>query len=424
MTPGDGDDGVFSGGAFITKEGRPALIYVGLGIGNSIAFGVDDDLIEWKKASWNPIVPNPQKGTPEYELYSSFDPCCWLDGDSYYAIFGGRVAALFKSPDLKKWEYFSPLIADRKWTAGAEKWKNQGAWVDEVCPDFFPPGDRHVLLFLNHSLGAGYVIGQWKDEKFLPKRQGMMNWTGGRCFAPESLVDDRGQRIMWAWVCEARSRRAMDEAGWSGMMTLPRVLPLAEDRSLRIEPVEEIERLRIHPRRHEDIRLTADAEVPMKDVAGDCLEIALEIDPSNAKQVGLKIHRSPGGEEETVIAYDTSEKTLIVDVTKSTLNKDVQYNWPNPFVSEYPKHPVDGDQRRGDARVQAAPFELQKGKTLKLRVFLDRSILEVFANGQQCVTQPIYPDRDDSEGVVLFSRGGNATVKSLEAWEMAATNPW
>jgi beta-fructofuranosidase len=50
---------------------------------------------------------------------------------------------------------------------------------------------------------------------------------------------------------------------------------------------------------------------------------------------------------------------------------------------------------------------------------LDRSILEVFANGRQCLTQRLYPSRPDSLGVKLVARGGQATGARLDAWRMA-----
>ena len=83
-------------------------------------------------------------------------------------------------------------------------------------------------------------------------------------------------------------------------------------------------------------------------------------------------------------------------------------------------------RKRQNPAVQAqeAPFILRPGETLKLRIFLDRSMLEVFANGRQCVTQRIYPTRADSLGVSLFARGGSALCRSVEAWDMAASNPW
>jgi beta-fructofuranosidase len=43
---------------------------------------------------------------------------------------------------------------------------------------------------------------------------------------------------------------------------------------------------------------------------------------------------------------------------------------------------------------------------------------------RQCVTQRIYPSRQDALGVSLFCKGGSAKVLSLNAWDMAATNSW
>ncbi|MAE59949.1 MAG: hypothetical protein CMJ49_01180, partial [Planctomycetaceae bacterium] len=50
---------------------------------------------------------------------------------------------------------------------------------------------------------------------------------------------------------------------------------------------------------------------------------------------------------------------------------------------------------------------------LKLRVCVDRSVEEVYANGRQCLTQRIYPARDVSVGVRLFAHGGEAPARSV-----------
>ena len=61
----------------------------------------------------------------------------------------------------------------------------------------------------------------------------------------------------------------------------------------------------------------------------------------------------------------------------------------------------DYDPARAEAfhtagTVQAAPFRLAEGEALELRVFIDRSVIEVFANRRQCLTQRVYPTRADS----------------------------
>jgi sucrose-6-phosphate hydrolase SacC (GH32 family) len=170
------------------------------------------------------------------------------------------------------------------------------------------------------------------------------------------------------------------------------------------------------------VTIAADSELALKDVSGNSLELSIEVDMANAKQFGVKVCCSPDGQEQTSIVCDPAAKTLTVDTTRTTLSKEVVQPFPNTYLAFYADNPItDGRQ---DVRVQVAPFELKKGETLKLRIFLDRSILEVFANSRQCVTQRIYPDRADSLGVALFSRGGSATVKRLDAWKMNPSNPW
>ncbi len=61
---------------------------------------------------------------------------------------------------------------------------------------------------------------------------------------------------------------------------------------------------------------------------------------------------------------------------------------------------------------------LDREETLKLRIFIDKSIVEVFANGKQCVAMRIYPGRDDSKGVSILSRGEKAMLLSLDAYQM------
>ncbi|MBM4033553.1 MAG: hypothetical protein FJ291_17460, partial [Planctomycetes bacterium] len=82
LVPGNGDQGIFSGGAFVNKEGRPTIIYHGCGVGNCIAVAKDGELIEWEKLPSNPIVPIPKKGEPGHGKYSSWDPHGWREGDT------------------------------------------------------------------------------------------------------------------------------------------------------------------------------------------------------------------------------------------------------------------------------------------------------------------------------------------------------
>jgi sucrose-6-phosphate hydrolase SacC (GH32 family) len=399
--PGDVDRGIFSGNCFVNKKGEATILYHGVGAGNCIATSAGPELETWTKLPSNPIIPKPKRGSPEEKLYRSWDPHGWLEADTYYAIFGGGKATLFKADKLDKWKYVGPFLTNNM--PGVD------GFEDISCPDFFKLGDRYMLLCISHARGCRYYLGQWKNEQFTPQHHERMNWPGGTCFAPESLLDDQGRRIMWAWVLDRRPRNDYE---WSGTMTLPRVLSLHGDGTLRIEPIEELKQLRMHAKKHERIRVADGSPVTLDGVRGDCLELDLTIKPGSAKRFGIKLRCSPDGAEQTVIECDPSAKHLKIDVKKSSLDQ-VKYltfcmkGGNNPQVTE-----------------QIAPFQLKKDEKLRLRIFLDRSILEVFANARQCVTQRIYPTRQDSTSVVLFAEGGSVEVQSVQVWQMAPTNHW
>ena len=72
---------------------------------------------------------------------------------------------------------------------------------------------------------------------------------------------------------------------------------------------------------------------------------------------------------------------------------------------------------------EIGPLYLKDGELLRLRVFIDRSIIEVFANDRQCLTLRAYPTRQDSTGVTVFARGSEAKLVSLDAYQMKSIWP-
>jgi sucrose-6-phosphate hydrolase SacC (GH32 family) len=384
--------GMFSGNCFINKDGRPTMCYHQVGQGNAMAVAVDDALNEWQKLESNPITPQTQPGDPHHDKYRSWDPYGWLEGDTYYAIFGGNRPAIAKSDSLAgPWTYVGDLLANTV----------EGVAIDEdvSCADFFPIGDRRMLLCISHRVGARYYLGDWKDEAFHPTFHEQMSWVDNSFFAPESLLDDRGRRIMWAWIFDSPGFATRMDYGWSGTMSLPRVLTLGDDGRLRMNPPDEIERLRYNGKKQMNLAVQGDGELALDGIGGNSLELGLEMNAQDAKQFGVKVCCSPDGAEQTLVYYDALEKRLKVDTTKSSLTE-------------------------GPKSVEAGPFELQAGESLKLRVFVDRSVVEVFANGRQAVMRRVYPSREDSVGVAIFSHGGPATVTTLEAWEMMPSNAY
>ena len=432
-TPDGPDQGGCWSGHPVEGADEPTLIYYGShGLpggfshqvvgdephcGACIATSRDDDLLTWIKFPQNPVIRNETfaEHYRNYEFPFFQDMSGWKQGDSYYALAGSReidpaggsggggdVARLLKSPDLVHWEYLGPFYtSERRWTEPGE---------DCACPQFFPLGEKHVLLFISHHRGAQYYIGRFEDEQFYPERHARMNWPGG-CFLPAStILDEKGRRLMFAWMAENRMTDVQRASGWSGVMTMPRVLTLGEDGNLRIDPVPELEILRYNHRSRKGLNLSEGSELVLEEIRGDCLELAVEMRPGGARQFGVNVRCSPRGEERTRIVCDVAAGTLSVDFSKSSLDGNLSY--PEQHC------PGGGEPYAGTPRAQVAPFELKPGEPLKLRVFLDRSVLEVYANSRQCVTQRIYPTRSDSLDVSLFASDGDVEVRSVDAWDM------
>lgn len=385
-------DGMYSGNCFLNEDGVPTICYHQHGEGNAMAVALDDDLNDWKKLDSNPITPQTREGDEHHGKYRSWDPFGWREGETYYAIFGGKRPAVAKSPELDgEWKYAGDLFAH-----GVE-----GVAINEdvSCPDLFKLGGKHVLLCISHRLGCRYYVGEWRGEQFHPESHARMSWVDNSFFAPESLVDNRGRRIMWAWILDEPLFGARTKHGWSGTLSLPRVLSLGDDGLLRMDVPKEIEALRYGEVRKGPLTVESGTEVALEGVAGNSLELLVEMEGAEASHFGVKVCASPDGQEETSIFYDAGERLLKVDTRRSG-------------PDDTPKI------------VEAAPFGLKPGERLKLHVFVDKSVVEVFANSRQAIARRIYPSRPDSIGVRVFSAAGDARVHSLKAWKITPSNPY
>ena len=415
---GDREEGIYSGGAFLSKEGVPHIIYYGVGAAaNLIAYSTDDDLKVWKKFDGNPVLQDLGSKNPfsTSAKYSVFDPVAWYDKkvDSYYQISGGMKPALFKSKDMYRWKYLGDLIDPKNTQRNANE--------DLSCPDFFSLGEKSMLLFISHTWGAQYYIGTFGNDKFSVEQHGRMNWPGGSFFAPEQLQDDKGRNIIWGWVVE-RKPPHLPDYGWSGIMSLPRVLSLGADDVLQIEPPKEIESLRLNEITEKEITLRPNTEHTLTP-RGRSLELKLEVSGATTAPVGIKVFASPDGREETVITYDPRQKQLIVNFAKSSVRGPVSIK--SSILAALAPEFAKGAEVTGfseEVSEQKAPLELKPGEPLKLNIFIDRSVVEIFANGRQCVTQVVYPELQSSTALKVFTGNDAVQVKNIQSWTMAQTN--
>jgi beta-fructofuranosidase len=356
--------GMFSGTGFFTKEGRPAMIYHGQGAGNNyLAFALDDDLDKWTK----PVAVKPKTNSGEDVKIRMWDPDCWLNGDTYYAISGGGPPHLMKSSNLKDWEYLGLLLHEDMPDLGVNK--NE----DVSCANMFKIGEKWMLLCISHGMGCRYYLGDFKDEKYLPEFHAMMNWKDWNFFAPESLLTPDGRRVMWAW-CNVKA----SDSAQSAIQSLTRELSLPTDGVLRIKPLRELEKLRYDEKDEGDITVKSDSSHILKDIYGDTVELSVTIKPTTARQYGLRVFCDKDGNGFSVTIKPESKVMEMGEIKP--------------------------------------PFELKKGEDLNLRIFLDKSMVEVFVNDRQAA---VYMQQHDKEnlGISLFSKGGDIAAK-VRGWKM------
>ena len=139
------------------------------------------------------------------------------------------------------------------------------------------------------------------------------------------------------------------------------------------------------------------------------MELDVEIDPKNSRWVRLSVLRSTNAEEQTSITFYNHDRRLTYwYYTDSAIVLDGSQSTTLPDV----------DIRPGERAILG-----KGGDPLKLRIFIDRSVVEVFANGKQYLAMRVYPGRRDSLGVSLRAQGQGAVLNRLDAWQMKAIWP-
>ena len=424
---------VFSGGAMV-EDNRVIAIYQGTAVGNMVAVSDDPLLLNWEKVTGKAVIP--AKSTTGFSLpYSVFDPSIWKKDGIYYSLSAGRAprsdgglfgtASLFRSKDLATWEYLHEFVEGDRFTLKGD---------DYACPYFWPIGDRYIMPFFSHMSGGQYLLGDYDKakDKFLVSSHSKFNFGAvgpAGVHAPSAAPDGKGGVII---IFNMNAGKPTGE--WNHIMSLPRKLTLAAKDDLRQEPTGDIESLRYNKQETGAMKLVANKETVLKNIKGNAIEIAAEINPKNAQVIELNVLRSPNKEE----------YTRIIIYKEKGFSKGLDYQAGNgtafmpadliPLVTGEKPGPRNPNVRASlisiessfsstlpDVQLRApetAPFILEQNENIKLRIFIDKSVVEVFVNGKQCVAMRVYPGREDSMGVSILSHGQEAELLSLEAWQI------
>jgi beta-fructofuranosidase len=379
-----------SGCVTVNGHGVPMIFYTSVrrnGPRQHFAALGDEDLIGWTRHPANPILTLDTHGGPRFGGGWS-DPFIFEAGKRRFMVigadsFGDEVAIpLYEAQNagMSRWEYKGLLFR-----APRKKIRNM-----EV-PIFFKLDGKWILFF--HPGGpTKYYVGSFDLEtlRFEPEQEGNLTHNYGQNRAegvsidkgfccPHIFFDDNGRCLFYGWISGFN-----DDRGWNGCLALPRVFSFGPDGLPRQQPVPELRKLRGKYFKIRNVNLSDAGYVP-DNIGGDSLEIAVEFEPGGAKDFGIKVCRSDDGKNAVVINYDGKEI---------------------------------------EAAGVKIPFALaQDKKILKLHIFLDKSVMEIFVNdGREAMSKVIYPGEEDI-GIELFAQGGAVVVKSLEVWKVKSIWP-
>ena len=370
-----------SGCATLDGHGRPMIFYTfvperadATRLGKREQWGavpLDDDLIRWRRVKDEPLMAAGMNGVPADTNAGWSDPFVFKSDGRTFVTFKSCGGLVCEAQDkaLTQWKYAGQMEG-----------------VDGECPNFFKLQDKWVLL--RSTMPPTYVVGDFDAKTIgfdVANSPGVFDygfgknppkdraWTRG-LYATNVLVDERGRRIMLGWVCGFKPGR-----GWNGCMSLPRVLTLDEDLRLIQTPAPELRELRGEHRRIKNLSIASESK-SIAGARGNTLEILAEFVPQDATAFGLRVRSSEDGQRGVTLSY--AEGILNVAGTEV------------PIVPE------------------------RSPQTLKLHIFLDKSVLEVFINdGLTSVTRVDYPPEND-RGLAVFSENGAVTLKSLDVWNI------
>ena len=390
-------------GTTVVEEDRVIAFYPSWGAGQMVAVSEDPLLLNWTH-------------TPESPFSFCGDSCIWKHDDTYYGLLGSVQSyepgienehkmvkhpcwtseILYSSKDLAHWTEHGQFF---------DKTPLNGPFDDGACPNFHPIGDKFILLFFSHANGGQYFLGDFDygDLKFVPTHHGRFNHgkvAPGGVHAPTAYPDGKGGLYVIFNMNDSDVTK-----GWDQLLTLPMHLTLNEKKLLNIAPAACRKALRGDVVEIHDRALPANEEVILEGIEGNAVEYEVEIELGTSNWVRLDVLRSPAREEATSLSYYNtnglmgryypSTGELCLDTSMSSTLQGVPLRPP-----------------------ERADLFLSEGETLKLNIFIDKSIVEVYANDRQYMAVRVYPGREDSLGVSAMAHGGDAVINAGSAWPM------
>jgi len=370
-----GEGHCYSGCAATNRLAEPMLFYTSVppekGRHQQWAALGDADWINWRKHPANPLLALETHGGPEFEG-DWRDPFVFRShGRTFLAVGAKLTEADGGDPAVALYEATAPALARWSYRGILLRHPREGVGFCE-CPNFFSVGGRWVLLTSTFA-PVEYFVGDFDPETCAFKWQatGVIDHTM-QFYASNVLFGPAGRCILLGWV-----REFPEGQGWNGCLSLPRVLSIGADGRPVQKPLPELSALRGKHAGVADMHLAEESRT-VEGLSAASLEALVEIEPGSAERFGVALALE-GGQELARVSCEGGE----LDVAGARF-----------------------------------PFELRADEdALRVHLFLDRSVLDVFVNERECVTR-VLEHGDEEAGVQLFAEGGAARARSADVWEL------
>ena len=359
-----GEEHVFSGCATTNAQGQPLIFYTSIKKGKSAtdfaeqwaALG-DRELSTWQKHPANPVLAESLHG--QTKVYDWRDPFVFHHEGRAFMVLGGNLNRA-KGGQAVVLLYEASNKDLTSWRYHGVLFTHPDPQVGNIeCPNFFPLDGKFVLIVSPHGK-VQYFVGDFdlKTFKFTPQKRGLID-ASGTFYAPNCMLDPKGRRIMWGWL-----RGFKEGLGWNGCLTVPRILKLDANGDLAQSPASELADLRTNESRIGIIPF----EPGTNSIAGDMpstIEFSAQLVCTQAAGLALRVIRHASAKE--AVNFTAEELGL------GTGTNDV-------------------------------------------RLFVDRSVVEVFANNRKCASR-LLPGHGDVEPQIIL-QNGSAEVRDAALWRM------
>ena len=313
----------------------------------------------WTKYEGNPVLGHISGGCRDPKVI-------WWEETNEWVItifLTKSRMAFFRSKDLKRWNLQSILPS---------------ASLNE-CPEIFPlavDGDEDNEKWIFYGGSGAYFVGDFDGSNYTHEGK-EIEFNYGNCFYASQTFSDipkeDGRRIQIAWGQDDFPEPGMP---FNQMMGFPVILTLhTTDEGLRMfaYPVKEIEKLYAKEHEWTNVAIPADGSVPAPGIEGELFDIDAELSVGDAEEIGLSIR----GKE---IVYNVEDEQLIFGEFK-------------------------------------APLKTVDDK-ITLRCIVDRTSVEIFANGGRIYMPCTLRADDDNKSIAAFARGGATAAPSIKVREL------